>query len=112
MATSLADQGVIAEDSAWQSRVKQAVMLAATQIMGEAKDTKGAVEWVKRQDLAAAVLRSDGQKLMTFYHMIVAHIAPDPSTTDHTTISDTDITNAVTATWGDVANVREEDLVA
>lgn len=98
------DQAALAADSTFGSRIRVAMMTAATQVASEAKGSMDDEVYDKRQQLARQVLTSAGlNTLDMFVWAVVTNVAVTGSSTD------SDLQFTVNSVWSGLAGVRVTD---
>ena len=95
----LTEKTTFANDTAMQANIRVAMVNAATQVLGEAIGVMTPTWTLKRQTLAKNIL--DGGGTMLIWAMAVSN----QTIADITTPTDTEIANAVSGIWDDMAGV-------
>lgn len=97
------DQAELAADANFQLRVRVAVVTAAKDVMGEAKDSTTDAVFGKRQQFAYQVINNSAGYLERFVWGVVANVAIT------TLSSDSDIQFTVNSLWSDMSGVTSTD---
>ena len=106
MAATFTDSFTASNDSIFRGKITACIAKVASTIAGEAKGVNTEIQWRKRGELAADVLRNPSGWLDQF-----AIATPATNATIDTSSTDGDIEFQVTAIWDDMAGVTGEDLV-
>jgi hypothetical protein len=96
------DQAALADDETFRGRVRVAMVTAAINVMGEAKETDDQI-YGKRQALAYQVLTNSGSYVDQFSWSVAANVAITASSID------SDIQFTVNSLWDDLSGVRAND---
>lgn len=97
------DQATLATDATFQLRLKVAMMTAAVQVAGEAKNAMSDAAYIKRQTLATDVLRQPAKWVESFAWAVASNNAVTGAS------QDSDIQFTVNSMWSDVAGVTGLD---
>lgn len=98
-----AEQATLAVDTAFQARVRVAVVTAAKDVMGEAKGSMTDTVFNKRQTFAFSVINNSAGYLDRFVWGVVANAAITDAS------SDGDIQFTVNSLWDDLSGVAVTD---
>jgi len=98
-------QYTLSQDATFRSRIQIAMWKAAIDISGESRASLGNLQWIKRQALAASVLRSEPSVWIDQFALAVCqNEALSAASTDG------DIQFTVNSIWDDMAGVVGSDL--
>jgi hypothetical protein len=100
---SYATQAALAEDTAFQARVRVAIVTAAVDVMGEAKGVMSDTVFNKRQSFAYQVISNSNGYLDRFVWGVVANVAITGASVD------SDIQFTVNSLWSDMSGVTITD---
>jgi len=103
---AFADQALLAEDTTYRNKVRQAVIYAAMDIQGEAQGATSDEVFGKRQSLASRVIQSGGGEHVEAFAWLVSVF--NGGIIQANSI-DSDFQFAVNSLFNDVAGIRSTD---